>query len=112
MTNRSPPALLRLLTEPKASIPESERRRSRLLAWIQLALLALAAVALPVVFIFSPAGEVRGRYGALIGGAMVVLSAAYSLNRAGRYFASAWLTIAVTVFGPWAAVAFESSGLR
>jgi diguanylate cyclase (GGDEF)-like protein len=111
MTNRSPPDLLGLLTEPKASIPESERRRARLLAWIQLALLALAAVALPVVFIFSPAGDVRSRYGLLVGGAIVALAAAYSLNRAGRYFASAWLTIAVTVFGPWVAVAFESSVL-
>jgi diguanylate cyclase (GGDEF)-like protein len=112
MTNRSPPAWLRLLTEPKASIPESERRRARLLAWIQLALLALAAVALPVVFIFGPAGgPARSRYDALVAAAIVVLAAAYAINRAGRYFASAWLTIAVTVVGPWAAVALEGSTL-
>ena len=62
MKQRSLPALLRLLAEPAAAIPESERRRARLLGWLQLALLALTGVSLLVVFLFNPAGGlVRGR---------------------------------------------------
>ena len=110
MTERTLPALFRLLTEPVAAIGESERRRARLLAWLQLALLALAGLALPVVFVvYSAASPLRGRYELLVASLIVALMAAYRLNRTGHYMGSAWLTIAVVTLGPWVSVGLEIS---
>jgi len=110
MTHRSPLALFRWLTEPQGVIDETGRRRTRLLAWIQLALLGLAAIALPVIVVFIAAGSpLLGSYGGLLVGFVVVLAAAYALNRAGRYNASAWLTIGATLIATWAAVALENT---
>ena len=110
MTPHSPLAWLRWLIEPQASMHESERRRARLLAWIQLALLALAATAVPVALILSPPNNsARGDIILLLAGYAVVLAAAYALNRAGRYHASARLTILTTAVVPWVAVALAQS---
>src|SRR5262245_32156431 len=103
MSPRSLSALLHSLTEPSAQRPEPERRRARLLAWLHLALMLMCALGLVVVAMFHPDGSLlRTRYGWLIAGLMLLLLAAYGLNRFGRYTASAWLTVAVGVVGPWA----------
>jgi diguanylate cyclase (GGDEF)-like protein len=110
MTRRSPLALLRWLAEPNIAIAVSNRRRARLLAWIQLALLALVAIALPVILVVTPAaGPQHGRYSALMLLFVIVLAAAYALIRSGHYLSSAWLTIGATAAGSWASVAFENT---
>jgi diguanylate cyclase (GGDEF)-like protein len=109
MTKGSLLVLLRWLIEPNASIPASGRRRARLLAWIQLALLVMAGITLPLTLLGSPAGA---GYGALFAGFFAALALAIALNRAGRYFASAWLTIIITGVGSWSAVVLENAILK
>jgi diguanylate cyclase (GGDEF)-like protein len=113
MTEHSLPALFHLLTDPVPAIRETDRRRARLLAWLQLALLAVAALALPVVFILTGGNSaVRASYGVLVGGVIVILVLAYRLSRAGHYPASAWITIAAITAAPWLSVGLEHSALR
>jgi diguanylate cyclase (GGDEF)-like protein len=106
-------ALFRWLTEPARGSPEKERLRGRLLAWLVLALLGMTGVALAVALAVNPAGSpLRGRYAGLILSLMVLLLAAFGLNRAGRYTAAAWLVIAGATAGPWGSAAIDRSILR
>ncbi len=108
MTPRSLLALLGRLTAPAARLPESERRRARLLAWLHVALLLLTAVGLVAAVAFNPAGAtLRTIYVGLITAFMVVLLAAYALNRSGRYTASAWLTVVAGLMAPWGTALLE-----
>lgn len=112
LTGRLLPALFQRLTEPVAAIHDSDRRRARLLAWLQLALVAAAALILPVVLVTSPGDAARRfSYPVLVTGVILVLLLAYRLGRAGHYTGSAWLTVAVITAGPWASVGLEHAFL-
>ena len=112
MTEHSLPGLFHFLTEPVPAIREADRRRARLLAWLHLALLAVSALSLPVIFL-SRAGNqpALAGYGVLMAGEIVVMLLAYRLSRVGHYTASAWLTVAAITVGPWLSVGLEHSAL-
>ena len=110
MTNRSLSSLFHFLTEPIPAIRGSARRRARLLAWLQLSLMALAALSLPIIFFATRGGSSpRNVYAWLVVGVMLGLLAAYGLSRRGHYLISAWLTMAIIIPSPWVSVGLEQS---
>jgi len=112
MIEHSLPALFHFLTEPVPAIHEADRRRARLLAWLQLALLALAALTLPFLLLYLPGNNPsQTAYSVLVAGVMVVLLLAYRLGRGGHYQGSAWLTVTAITAGPWVSVGLERSFL-
>lgn len=95
-------AILKKLTEPAASLSESERRRVRLLAWLLLSLLLLTSAIFCLLLISNPQStSSRNDYNLLIFALILLLAAAYLLNYTGRYTASARLTIICALLGTW-----------
>ncbi len=101
------------LTKSAASLPESLRRRSHLLAWLLLSIFLLIAATLLLVLAVDPAtGPRRLEYGRLILGLMVLVALAYAFNRIGRYYLSAGLLVAGAVFGSWGSLLLDPTVLH
>jgi diguanylate cyclase (GGDEF)-like protein len=99
--------------EPAATVPESERRRSRLLAWLLLTMILLMALALVVVLIADESDRARrSLYLQVIPALMIPVLVAWGLNRKGRYRAAAWLTVAAAVAAPWVSLIMDPVVLR
>ncbi|MBA4376299.1 MAG: hypothetical protein C0401_09035 [Anaerolinea sp.] len=102
--------LHRRLTELTGSQNEAERRRSRLLAALQVTLILLVSIAFIMTLIFNPAGsEKRIEYCILISALAILLAVMYLLNLAGRYLLSARLTVLLAFSGPWLTIALDPS---
>jgi diguanylate cyclase (GGDEF)-like protein/PAS domain S-box-containing protein len=100
--------LIRRLTDPPESLSEPMRRRARLLAWLHRVLVLLVSLALALTFLANHPGTPRRlEYAILIPGLLIVLGAAYFLNRHGHYQASAWLTVLISFIGPWSSILLD-----
>ena len=101
------------LTEPFDDLPEPDRRRSGLLAWLLASLMFLTvATAVVVLLVNGPASPRRVIYMAVVFASAVLVGLAFSLSRARHYHWAAGLTISVAVLGPWASLALDASILR
>lgn len=101
------------LSKPVVTLPESERRQTKLLAWILLFMLLFSIAILFAVLIFNPhADPDRDYYDGLIVSLVVFLTFIYGLNRAGRYRVSALLLVVSAALTPWASLMFDSSILQ
>jgi len=102
--------VLRLLTQPPASLSVLDRRRAHLLAWLLLVMILLTVTGLILVLIVDPPGSPRrGAYLRLILLLLVLFGLAYGLIRMGYYQLSAVLTILCAVCGPWGSLAVDPS---
>jgi diguanylate cyclase (GGDEF)-like protein len=105
--------VLRWLTDPKVVLPESEHRRARLLSYMLLILvLLLGGTAVLVLIVDRDQVLRRDQYVFLVTGLMILLLVAFGLNRAGHRTASARLTIACAIFGPWCSILMDPTILR
>jgi diguanylate cyclase (GGDEF)-like protein len=106
-------SVLRWLTDPKVVLPEPEHRRARLLSYMLLTLVLLLGVTGVLVLIVNR-DQVprRDQYAILVTGLMILLLVAFGLNRAGHRTASARLTIACAIFGPWCSILMDPAVLR
>lgn len=103
----------RWLTEPFDGLPEPERRRSRLLAWLLASLMVLTvATGVLVLLVNGPESPRRSIYTGVVLGAALLVGLAFSLSRSRHYDWAAGLTIGVAVLGPWASLALDSNILR
>jgi diguanylate cyclase (GGDEF)-like protein/PAS domain S-box-containing protein len=93
------------LTEPQDGLIASEKRRLRLLSWLQLVLILLASLALVLTFLVNCSGSPRrSEYLFLITGLLAILALAYWFNRLGWKRASTWLTVLAVFAGPWGSI--------
>lgn len=90
------------------TLPELERRRTRLLASLLIVtiLMALSALVL-VVLVGDPESARRAQYIGLISALLCMLLIAYGLNHIGQYYPSAVLTIICAMLGPWGSVLID-----
>ena len=101
---------LRLLTEPRTKVSEPEHRRARVLSWLLLTLILLLGVTILLVLIVNrELPDRRNIYTGLISALMTLLLIAFGLNRSGRYTASARLTVACAILGPWLSILLDPS---
>jgi diguanylate cyclase (GGDEF)-like protein len=105
-----PTTLINWLNNRTASLPEAERRRVRVLTWLQGMLVLMVAVALVTVLIVdnSPTSQ-RSLYVPLIGGLFIILCIGLGLNFYGRYTAALILSVACGVVGPWLSILLDPS---
>lgn len=89
-----------------SGLSEPERRRSRVLAWMQITLILLIGLVLfLVLFLFNQGNTPRDRlYNFLMTGLLVGLLVAFDLNRKGQYRASSHLTVFLAFLGPWGSI--------
>jgi diguanylate cyclase (GGDEF)-like protein len=116
---KSPPAWqlmvtrgLHWLSEPKATLPEPDQRRSRLLAWLVLALFVLSLVSFVLLLttvLNSPGFRAGDAFFA--GAVAVVLGVAFWQNRMGHLRVASWLTVAAVLLGTWGTVFVDPAGL-
>lgn len=93
---------VRWLGKTAAGLPEPERRRSNVLAWMQITLILLISVVLVLNLLLNIGNTPRDRlYNFLMGGILVGLLVAFGLNRRGKYRASSYLTVILALLGPW-----------
>jgi diguanylate cyclase (GGDEF)-like protein len=105
--------ILRFLIPPVDNLPETTRRRSRVLSFTLLALiLLLIATMIEIIQVSLVSDNRKGLYSGLISALLAVIIVAYLLNRSGHYSLSAQLTVGSGVIGPWAAVLLDPSILR
>ena len=103
----------RWLNQPAAGQTEPERRRSRVLAWMQITLFLLIGLALVLNFLFTNRNTPRDRlYNFLMAGLLVGLMAALDLNRKGRYRSSSHLTVFLAFLGPWSSLLGDPTVLQ
>ncbi len=96
------------LTEPPAALAEAERRRTRLLAWLQSTLIILVSLGLVLTMLENPPGTPRrGAYLILLIALIVILLLAYALNRVGQYQTSSILTVLTSFLGPWGSILLD-----
>ncbi|HCG63186.1 MAG TPA: hypothetical protein DIW48_06210 [Sphaerochaeta sp.] len=82
--------------------------QEHLLFWVQLSIMFLMVGAFVVVLVVSPEGTpTRGRYLGLILSLLVLVAVAFALNRLGRYYFSAAVTVAVSVLGVWGSLLLD-----
>jgi diguanylate cyclase (GGDEF)-like protein len=106
-------ALLHWLTEPQVPLPESEYRRARVLSYMLLTLiLLLVGTIVLVFFVDQDLLPRRNLYAILISLLTVLLFVAFRLNRSGRRVASARLTVACAIAGPWFSIFLDPTILR
>ena len=90
------------LTKTADNVPESQRRRANLLAWLLLVLLLLTSLSLILVLILDPLTNLRSQaYIGLILGLLTLIALAYGLNRTGYHNTAAGLIVACSLLGPW-----------
>ena len=107
---RTPESIVGRLQRAETALPEPERRRAHLLAWLLLGMLALSVAALVLMLIFNPATDPRhNEYLLLIGVVIVLVGIAYGLNWTGHYNQSAGLFVVLAAVGPWGAVVLDSA---
>ena len=105
--------MLDWLTRPAATLSESERRQSQLLAWILLFTILFSVIVFFAVLFLNPNHDPnRVDYDVLISGLVIFLSIAYGLNRVGHYKVSAVLMVASSVIAPWSSRLFDRTILR
>ena len=103
----------RWLTELPSALPEPERRRTRVLAWMLITLILLVSVALFLVLAFDTSDPARRNlYIGLISGLLVLLGVAFYLNHRGRYFPAAMLAVTCAFLGPWGSLLLDPSVAR
>jgi diguanylate cyclase (GGDEF)-like protein len=96
---------VRWLVHSEAGLTEPERRRSRVLAWMQITLILLIGLVLILNLLFINGNTPRDRlYNFLMAGLLAGLLVAFSLNRKGRYRASSNLTVFLAFLGPWSSL--------
>lgn len=89
-------------------LPAPQKRRARILSWILLTLIFLLVMTLVEVFFFTgDEGNRRSLYMGLLSILLVVLLAAFELNRRRRYRLAAGITVAASLAGPWGAVLLD-----
>ena len=94
-------------------LPEVERRRTRLLAWILVTLIALAVFSLAAALTVDHPGSARaGGYTLLIAAVILALTIALILDLRLHYAAAALLAVAVAVFAPWGAALLDPTVLH
>ena len=104
---------VRWLGQPAAGLTEPERRRSRVLAWMQITLILLISLALVLVLLFNNGNTPRdSMYNFLMAGLLVGLLVAFGLNRNGRYRASSHLTVFLAFLGPWSSLLGDTTILH
>jgi diguanylate cyclase (GGDEF)-like protein len=92
------------------TLPESERRQAKLLAWILLFILLFSIAILFTILVFNPHHDPdRGFYCVLIIGLIALFTFAYGLNRHGHYNIAAILLVASAAFAPWASLLIDPS---
>lgn len=95
----------RWLTEPPASLPEHERRRSRFLAQILLSLNLFTLAGFVAFLASNPVNEMHlAPFFAAAAGDYVAFTAAYVLNRRGRYLVGAALAVGALSSSLWVMV--------
>ena len=104
---------VRWLGKTAAGLPEPERRRSRVLAWMQITLILLISVALVAILLLNHGNNMRNDlYVFLMAGLLMGLLAGFGLNRRGFYRASAHLTLTCALVGPWGSLLGDPAILR
>ncbi|MHB1317665.1 MAG: GGDEF domain-containing protein [Anaerolineae bacterium] len=104
---------LRWLARPLESRSEAMRRRANLLTWLLLFIFLLVVGALALVIIVDASSTPRrNAYLGLISLLAVLVTLALVLIRTGRFYASAGLTIACAVLGPWGSIAVDPAVIR
>ncbi len=106
-------AVFKWLTKSTDSLPKSERRRAHLLTWLLLFSIFLTITAFILVLIVNPPHSPRRlEYGQLIVTLFALFLVAYGLNRKGRYYPAAGLTIVCAIFGPWGSLLLDPTILQ
>ena len=101
------------LSPPAAWQTEPERRRSRVLTWMQITLILLIGLALVLNLFFNNGNTHRDRlYNFLMAGLLAGLMAALDLNRKGRYRSSSHLTVFLAFLGPWSSLLGDPTVLQ
>ena len=100
---------VRWLGKTAAGLPEPKRRRSRVLAWMQITLILLISVALVAILLFNQ-GNIL--YIFLMAGLLIGLLAGFDLNRKGFYGASTHLTITWALLGSWGSLLIDPAILQ
>jgi diguanylate cyclase (GGDEF)-like protein len=104
---------VRWLGKPAVGLPEPERRRSNVLAWMQITLILLISLVLLLILLLNKGNTPRDRlYNFLVAGILVGLLVAFGLNRRGRYLASSYLTVFLALLGPWGSLLGDLSVLQ
>jgi len=95
----------------KMTLPE--QRRAILLSWILISLSLLIGLVLLLIAIVDPLTSSRSLgYIGLILILFLLLIIAFALNRRGKYFIAAGLTIACAITGPWASILIDPTILQ
>lgn len=104
---------VRWLGKPAEGLPEPERRRSRVLAWMQITLILLIGLVLVLILFINNGIASRDRiYIFLMTGILLGLLAAFGLNRRGKYRVSSYLTVILSFLGPWASLLGDPTVLQ
>ncbi len=104
---------VRWLSKPAEGLPEPERRRSNVLAWMQITLILLISLVLVLIILLNKGNTPRDRlYNFLVAGILVGLLMAFGLNRRGKYLASSYLTVILALLGPWGSLLGDPSVLQ
>jgi len=94
-----------------ASLPQ--RRRARVLAWMQITLVITLAITLVIILAADLHNTSRmDFYLSLVAGLLVVVFSALILNFGGRYLWSASITVFCAFFGPWMSILFDPLVLK
>ncbi|MHB8135390.1 MAG: GGDEF domain-containing protein [Anaerolineaceae bacterium] len=94
--------IVRWLVQSAPGLTEPEKRRSRVLFWLQITLILLIGMVLVLDLLFNTGDNPRDHlYNILMASLMVGLLKAFDLNRKGRYRASTNLTVFLAFIGPW-----------
>lgn len=103
----------RRIVEPAAPLSEPVLRRARLLAWLIVGMMPLVAGSLVLVYLVNPPGDPRREcYTLLIVALGFGLTAAWGVNRTGRYHLAAALTVVCGLAGPWGSLALDREVLQ
>jgi len=105
--------VLHWLTEPKVVLPEPEYRRARVLSYMLLILVLLLGVTMVLILVVNKDQVLRrNEYASLVISLIILLLVAFGLNRTGHHTASARLTVACAIFGPWCSILMDPTVLH
>ncbi len=103
----APGAIVMLPSRPVNIGPES--RRFAMLSRVLGVLCVLVGATSVALVVDSLTFDRRWSYAAMVTGLLAVLVVAFLINRAGRYQAAGWLTVAVAYAGPWGSALIDST---